>query len=98
MKHLLKIIFSAILCMAVSLTAVFICLKSGGVTGSESVKITAENGGKVEYGVYEQPNFTGVNFKGARLIGGTGATFNLGNIDISKSNWLGTATFTTRDI
>ena len=45
MKHLLKIIFSAILCMAVSLTAVFICLKSGGVTGSESVKITAENGG-----------------------------------------------------
>ena len=92
MKHLLKIIFSAILCMAVSLTAVFICLKSGGVTGSESVKITAENGGKVEYGVYEQPNFAGVNFKGARLIGGTGATFNLGNIDISKSNWLGTAT------
>ena len=63
MKHLLKIIFSAILCMAVSLTAVFICLKSGGVTGSESVKITAENGGKVEYGVYEQPNFAGVNFK-----------------------------------
>lgn len=54
-------------------------------------EISAVNGGVVEYGTYEQPNLAEARYTGVKLTGKSGAKFNLGEIDISKSKWDGRA-------
>lgn len=57
-----------------------------------NVKTTS---GKVELVTEAQSRFTNVNYTGLKLTGGEYATFDLGTIDIAKSNWEGTATTIT---
>ncbi len=57
-----------------------------------NVKTTS---GKVELVTEAQSRFTNVNYTGLKLTGGEYATFDLGTIDLAKSNWEGTATSIT---
>ena len=50
---------------------------------------TDSSASKVEYGTYKQV-VSETEFTGIKLTGGSNAAFNLGKIDLNKSNWNGT--------
>lgn len=51
--------------------------------------VIASDGASKDFGEYAQV-INGKTFKGVKLTGGENSVFDLGNIDISQSNWNGT--------
>lgn len=104
MKKLSKIILGSILSFAMVVSGGVAALNFKGGVKAAATTVTLENyaskiaksdGATVTSGSYSYTPKTSArawnNKTGVKLTGGAGATFSLGTIDISKSNWVGTA-------
>ena len=96
MKKLTKIVLGVILSVAMVVTGGLAFSNLNNAYAKTSIEVvgvgtvsTASSGASVDYGSYKQLHNDNY-FTGVRLTGKTGASFNLGTIDISKSNWAGT--------
>ena len=108
MKKLAKIVLGVILSVAMVVMGGLAFSNLNNAYAKTSVTIggygtiyATTGASSVEYGTYAQPNTGVVNkvtvsgnkeFTGVKLTGKASSSFNLGTIDISKSNWAGTAT------
>ena len=96
MKKLTKIVLGVILSVAMVVTGGLAFSNLNNAYAKTSIEVvgvgtvsTESSGASVDYGSYKQLHNDNY-FTGVRLTGKTGAYFNLGTIDISKSNWAGT--------
>ena len=93
MKKFSKILLGAILSVTMAVTSVLAFNNMQNAYAKSYLfvdghgAIYSPTGDVVEQGTYAQPNKTTTSFTGIKLTGGTGATFNLGEIDISTSKW-----------
>ena len=108
MKKLTKVLLSVILSASMLVAGGLAFSNLNNAYAKTSVTIggygtiyATTGASSVEYGTYAQPNTGVVNkvtvsgnkeFTGVKLTGKASSSFNLGTIDISKSNWAGTAT------
>lgn len=108
MKKLTKVLLGVILSVAMVVAGGLAFSNLNNAYAKTSITIggygtiyATTSASSVDYGTYAQPNKGYVNgatvstnkeFTGVKLTGNGSSKFNLGTIDISKSNWAGTAT------
>ena len=96
-KNIFKVALTSVLSVAMCLSGA-IAVKSvmpakafaeDTVETKSIVNNVTYSGSNASVGYGENTDGTGKSFTGLKLTGGTGATFNLGTIDLSKSYWNG---------